>query len=423
MHSWWINHTGNYVPIHINNSTSRGWKFVTNNKDESYLLGPGINLTGANLCGVDCTGVDFTNCNMKYIISLKDSKMIDLKGLPDSSKLPIGYSLKTINNRLCLLGPELDYSNLDLSGTDLNSTNLSGCTFYKTKFGDANLENVNFFDNINYSFSEWKELKYYLTVTMMDSIRSNTSVEDTADNVVGLKSYDAPVSDLEDVTKYSEPIGKNYVVYKNSNVTITKLELREDDILIISESATIYVQSDGVLLNRGTILNYGTINVSDKASLINNNLIHNYGIFEVYGHIKVEKNGKLINRNYFGNYNKLTNFGEITIPNGSTGEMYNGEHSIIMNNGSLPSQNTNSLGSSSVTNNMLNTKQVLHTDLEIDTNYTLTKNTTIYGNLSIPSGKTFTIPAPYELEIYGKLLGEGDLLGDGKLTFFGTTLN
>jgi len=87
-----------------------------------YLVGPGVNLSGADLSGTDLSGV-----------ALTDVRSGGVKGMP--LRLPTGALL--VNGYL--VGPGVNLSGADLSGTDLSGVDLTLANLTEVDLSDVNL--------------------------------------------------------------------------------------------------------------------------------------------------------------------------------------------------------------------------------------------------------------------------------------------
>ena len=98
-------------------SLPSGYKFVSGTH-EQWIIGPGVDLSGANLSGMDLSAVDLTNAN------LSGAKTGPLVGTSPSS-LPPSYEFISGTNEQWIFGPDVDLSGADLRGMDLSNIDLS----------------------------------------------------------------------------------------------------------------------------------------------------------------------------------------------------------------------------------------------------------------------------------------------------------
>jgi uncharacterized protein YjbI with pentapeptide repeats len=95
----------------------------------NYLVGPGVDLTGANLAGVDLAGVDLTGAILTGVSG-------QLAAVP--SQLPVGYV--AANNYL--VGPGVDLTGVDLTGVDLTGVDLTNANLFSAILTNADLTNA-----------------------------------------------------------------------------------------------------------------------------------------------------------------------------------------------------------------------------------------------------------------------------------------
>ena len=125
---------------------SSSYNYVVNNPSGTggYIIGPGVNISGANLSnidlnidltnydfrGVNITGVDLSGCNLTNI---KSGQTI---GPP--ANLPASYVFMTDNS----FGPFIVGPNVDLSGANLTNCRFTGLNISGASFTNATLINV-----------------------------------------------------------------------------------------------------------------------------------------------------------------------------------------------------------------------------------------------------------------------------------------
>ena len=105
-----------------------GYSIIDGSSD-SYIVGPGVDLSNADLTGADLTGIDLTNANLTAVTSGS------VTGAPT---MPTGYGI--INNYI--VGPNVYLSNADLTGADLNGVNLTGANLQNADLTGADLTNA-----------------------------------------------------------------------------------------------------------------------------------------------------------------------------------------------------------------------------------------------------------------------------------------
>ena len=121
---------------------SSSYNYVVNNPSGTggYIIGPGVNISGASLSnvnltnydfrGVDITGVDLTGC---ILTNIKSGQTI---GPP--ATLPSSYVFMTDNS----FGPFIVGPNVDLSGSNLTNCKFTGLNISGASFTNATLINV-----------------------------------------------------------------------------------------------------------------------------------------------------------------------------------------------------------------------------------------------------------------------------------------
>ena len=133
---------------------------------KGYIVGPGVNLSGADLTGFDFTGANLTDANFTNAtltnVTLTNANFTgatftgvisgNIQGTPQT--LPTNY--KIVNGYI--VGPGVNLSgadlkgatlgNVDLSGADLTGATLTNATLYKTNLNNANLEGATL-NNVN----------------------------------------------------------------------------------------------------------------------------------------------------------------------------------------------------------------------------------------------------------------------------------
>ena len=91
---------------------------VVSGTSESWIIGPGVDLSGANLSGVDLSGADLSG------VDLSGTKTWPLLGTEPT--LPSGYVFASGTNESGIVGPGVDLSGANLSGVNLSGVNLNG---------------------------------------------------------------------------------------------------------------------------------------------------------------------------------------------------------------------------------------------------------------------------------------------------------
>ena len=92
---------------------------ILSGTSESWIIGPGVDLSGADLSGADLSGADLSGAD------LSGAKTWPLLGTAPLF-LPTDYIFAQGTNESGIIGPNLDLSGTDLSGVDLSDVNLSG---------------------------------------------------------------------------------------------------------------------------------------------------------------------------------------------------------------------------------------------------------------------------------------------------------
>jgi uncharacterized protein YjbI with pentapeptide repeats len=127
-----------------------GYKFVISNSSHGkYIVGPNVVLINCDLCESNLSNLDLSNCNF-YGSNLSRSifnnanltNIIFSKNTSHNNntiKIP-GY---IVSNGL-IIGPGLNYTNLDLSYMDLTNGNFTNSKFINCDFSHAILSNCNF---------------------------------------------------------------------------------------------------------------------------------------------------------------------------------------------------------------------------------------------------------------------------------------
>jgi len=100
-------------------SLSVGWVFAN-----GYLIGPGIDLTGANLSGIKISNVNLSGTKLLNA-NVTGAAISNISGSPSSYPVITGF--KIINGYL--VGTGVDLTNANLYGADISTVNLTGVTF------------------------------------------------------------------------------------------------------------------------------------------------------------------------------------------------------------------------------------------------------------------------------------------------------
>ena len=108
-----------------------GYEFVSGT-NETWIIGPNVNLTGADLSGMDLNGMDLSGADLSGA-TLTGVKSGPLVGSAPS--LPSGYKFVSGTNEQWIIGPSVVLSGADLRGMDLSGFDLSGATLTAAKTG------------------------------------------------------------------------------------------------------------------------------------------------------------------------------------------------------------------------------------------------------------------------------------------------
>ena len=108
-------------------SLSSGYEFISGTH-ENWIIGQGVDLSGADLRGMDLTVVDLDDTNLSGVKT---------DPLPEtiSSSLPSGYDFISGTYETWIIGPDVDLSGADLSGMDLSGVDLSDADLRGAKTG------------------------------------------------------------------------------------------------------------------------------------------------------------------------------------------------------------------------------------------------------------------------------------------------
>ena len=104
-----------------------GYEFVSGT-NETWIIGPGVDLNGADLSGMDLSNIELS--------SIKTGPLVD----SSPSSLPDDYKFIRGTNEQWIIGPYADLTGADLTGADLTdaelkSVNLSSAILYGAKTG------------------------------------------------------------------------------------------------------------------------------------------------------------------------------------------------------------------------------------------------------------------------------------------------
>ena len=97
----------------------------------NYIVGPGVDLTGANLSNTKLAGVDLTGATLTGVSGQLSSGTF-------SGSLPSGYVIR--NNYI--VGPDVDLTNADLTGEDFTGVELTGVDLPGANLTNATLTGV-----------------------------------------------------------------------------------------------------------------------------------------------------------------------------------------------------------------------------------------------------------------------------------------
>ena len=145
--------TGPIVIINTNPTLSIGYQICTNSSNQYYMIGPNINLSNVDLTNCDLTNCDLTNCNLINCnltnanltnVNLTNAKtgLITIISIPPT--LPNGYKIySNLSNQYCIIGPNVDLSNVDFTNCVLTNDNLTNCNLTNVNLTNCDLTNAN----------------------------------------------------------------------------------------------------------------------------------------------------------------------------------------------------------------------------------------------------------------------------------------
>ena len=108
------------------------------NIDLSNLLLSGCNFTNCKFFNTNLSNTNLTDCNFTNIIPgpIKNNFIID-------TVLPYNYRFVTLNkDTVCIAGPKVNFSNMNLTNSKLTSVNLSEANFTNAILSGVNMNNV-----------------------------------------------------------------------------------------------------------------------------------------------------------------------------------------------------------------------------------------------------------------------------------------
>ena len=169
------------------NGSEYGYKYLN-----GYIVGPGVNLSGADFSGINISAVDVSGANMSNAV-LTRIKSSNVVGVP--SAITTGYKVTARH----IVGPGLDMSGYDFTngnfsgGVDISGSNLTNAIFTNTSSGGVTGSPATIFttttlpENIKYQLT-----RGYIVGPSVDLTNGDLSGVDVSGiNLTGATLYDA----------------------------------------------------------------------------------------------------------------------------------------------------------------------------------------------------------------------------------------